>query len=121
MDKSKFSNTVAGKPASNSKPIRQILHETRLSNPLPNRSSSFSLEDVPFPNAKAKQKSNDPKCCANCKTKLTADNQPLAEAYICRKCLAVYSVIDTALNAASEQKAREAKFARMSEKLSFME
>lgn len=114
-------NTAAGNLPANRKPMRHILRETRLSNPLPNRSSSVALEDVPFPNAKASQSPNDTKCCVNCKAKLTTDNQPLTQANICRKCLAVYSVIDTALNAASEQKAREVKLARMSQKLSFME
>lgn len=93
--KPNFQNTAAGIPAA--QPTRKLLEETRLSR-LPSLSKRGAAS------------------CAGCQTKLTTDNQPLPQAKVCRKCLAVYSVIDLALNESAEAKTHDAKLAKMQRK-----
>lgn len=99
--KQHFQNTTtaAGIPAV--QPTRRLLEQTRLSR-LPSWKQNAAF-------------------CVGCQAKLTTDNRPLENFKICRKCMNAYALIDLELNEGSEKKSRNARLARMQQKLAFQE
>ena len=64
----------------------------------------LNLDHVPFPVRQIEEI-----ICVNCKVKLSKDDDFARMVKVCRKCLGMHAVIDSALNDAADQRSKEAK------------
>jgi hypothetical protein len=97
-----YSNTNQNKFQFNSAQSRRdLLEQTKLSQ-LPER-KPFNLENVPFPTKTPIVVA----VCAGCGGRLDTDDAIQNSIHGCRKCIGIYTRIDTAIEESSKRKTRE--------------